>query len=68
MGNALSRGGGQGPPDVEAAEVRPQNQGVEPVPRGTAIKRSHAEENDNEDEIDALMRTPKKKKLKTTSR
>ena len=71
MGNSWSRGGGQQQQqqlDVEGQQQQ-QRQGVEAVHRGNSgVKRSHVEENDEEDEIDTLMRTPKKKKLKTTSR
>jgi len=70
MGNTWSRGGGQQQQQLNVEEQQQQHQGVEAVHRGaggSGVKRSHAEEND-EDEIDTLMRTPKKKKLKTTSR
>ena len=62
MGNTFQRAA---PINVEAnREEEGPSEGVQPV---RAQKRQH-DQNEDEAEIDALMRTPKKKRLKTTSR
>ena len=67
MGNALNRGGGQAVAEVqENVQNGSAHEEVEAV-RGT--KRGLDTSADDEDlEINTLMHTPKKKKLKTTSR
>merc|ERR550519_959785 len=65
MGNTFQRAAA--PVDVEANPDNEEgpSEGVQPV--RAAQKRRH-ENNEDEAEIDTLMRTPKKKRLKTTSR
>jgi len=63
MGNTFQRAA---PVNLEAnrEDEEGPSEGVQPV---RAQKRQH-DQNEDEAEIDTLMRTPKKKRLKTTSR